>query len=182
VNGRARDLAYALYRRGLHPELLPLARSEMIAKPTFRATLALLAPGGHAITFASTAEAAPVVVEVLAPAELELPRAGRIELRPLARAGRERVRAKADLLYESSFAVETCAAPEFARRHERVLASQPQGQRLLFDRGHPENEGPGPFSVIDYEVKERSLECFTVHAFTRERAFVFVQSSFGVAP
>jgi hypothetical protein len=180
---RARDLVYALYRRGLHPELLPLARSETVKGACYRATLLLLEEAGHAISFAATNHpASPVLVEVVAPSSLELPRAGRVEIRPLQKAGRDRVKTKLDLLYECAYAIETCTAAEFARRHERVLQAEPQGARLHLDRGHPENDGPSPFSLVDYEAKERSLEAFAVHAYPRERAFVFVQSSFGVAP
>jgi hypothetical protein len=142
----------------------------------------LLEDVGHAISFAATGTPPAVLVEVVAASSIELPRAGRIELRPLVRPGRNRVKAKSDLLYECSFAVETCSGPEFARRHEKVLAAIPQGTRLRLDRGHPENEGLSPFSLIDYDAKERSIEAFSVHAFPRERTFVFVQSSFGVAP
>jgi hypothetical protein len=182
MSAKARDLVYALYRRALHPELLPQARSEAVRAPVFRATLALLEEAGHAISFAATQHpASPVLVEVVARSSLDLPRAGRVDLRPLARAGRDRVKSKLDLLYECAYAIETCSAAEFARRHEKVLHAEPQGARVLLDRGHPENDGPNPFSLIDYETKERSLEAFAVHAFPRERAFVFVQSSFGVA-
>jgi hypothetical protein len=182
VNARARDLVYALYRRGLHPELLPRASSEGVTTPLFRATLTLLEEAGHALSFAATSHpASPVLVEVVARSSLELPRAGCVDLRPLARAARDRVKAKLDLLYECAYAIETCSAAEFARRHEKILHAEPQRARLLLDRGHPENEGPRPFSLIDYETKERSLEAFAVHAFPREKAFVFVQSSFGVA-
>ncbi len=182
MKARARELVYALYRRGLHPELLPRARSETVKAPLFRATLVLLEEAGHAITFAATQHpASPVLVEVVARSPLELPRAGRVDLRPFARAGRDRIKSKLDLLYECAYAIETCSAAEFARRHEKVLQAEPEGARVLLDRGHPENEGPGPFSLIDFETKERSLEAFAVHAFPRERAFVFVQSSFGVA-
>jgi hypothetical protein len=183
TQARARDLVYGLYRRALHPELLPVARSETLKGSVFRATLVLLEEAGHAISFAATKHpASPVLVEVVARTSVELPRAGRVDLRPLAKAGRDRVKTKLDLLYECAYAIETCSAAEFARRHAKVLSAQPQGVRLLLDRGHPENDGPNPFSLIDYEAKERSLEAFAVHAFPRERAFVFVQSSFGVAP
>jgi hypothetical protein len=180
---RARELTYGLYRRGLHPELLPIARSEQATRGPWRAKLMLLEQAGHAISFgAPDLPQAPVLVEVVAASAVELPRAGRIDLRPLARVARDRVKSKGDLLYECSYAVEVCSASEFARRHERVLAAKPQGTRLLLDRGHPENEGPAAFSLVDYEKKERSLEAFTVHVFPRERAFVYVQSAFGVAP
>lgn len=183
TTARARELVYGLYRRALHPELLPFARTADVKGPVFRAKLLILEDAGHAISFAATKHPAhPVLVEVIARASLELPRAGRVDLRPLAKAGRDRVKTKLDLLYETAYAIETCSAAEFARRHEKVLAAEPQGERLLLDRGHPENEGPSPFSLIDYEIKDRALEAFSVHAFPRERAFVFVQSSFGVAP
>ncbi|MEZ0228677.1 MAG: DUF2617 family protein [Planctomycetota bacterium] len=180
---RARELVYGLYRRALHPELLPVAKSETVKGSVFKAQLMLLEDAGHAISFAATKHpASPVLLEVVTTSALELPRAGRVDLRPLAKAGRDRVKTKLDLLYECAYAIETCSAAEFARRHEKVLAAEPQGSRLLLDRGHPENDGPDPFSLIDFETKERSLEAFVVHAFPRERAFVFVQSSFGVAP
>lgn len=183
TTARARELVYGLYRRGLHPELLPTAKSETVKGSVWTARLMLLDEAGHAISFTATKHpATPVLLEVVTRSELELPRGGRVDLRPLAKAGRDRVKSKLDLLYECAYAIETCSAAEFARRHEKVLAAEPQGARLLLDRGHPENEGPGPFSVIDYETKERSLDAFVVHAFPRERAFVFVQSSFGVAP
>lgn len=210
---RARDLVYALYRRALHPEILPLARTEAVPGSVFRASLMLLEETGHAISFGVAppeprpesseskprtepkpearksapraeprAKVYPVLVEVVARNSLELPRAGRVDLRPLAKAGRDRVKTKLELLYECAYAIETCSAAEFLRRHEKILGAEPQGARLLLDRGHPENDGPNPFSLVDYETKERSLEAFVVHAFPRERAFVFVQSSFGVAP
>jgi hypothetical protein len=180
---RARDLVYGLYRRALHPELLPVARSAEAKSGAFRARLILLEEAGHAVSFAASKHpASPVLVEVVARSAIELPRAGRVELRALAKAGRDRVKTKQDLLYECAYAIETCSAAEFARRHEKVLAAEPQGARLLLDRGHPENEGPAPFSLIDYEAKERALDAFSVHAFPRERTFVFVQSSFAVAP
>lgn len=178
-DARARDLVYALYQRGLHPELLPTARSGRVERAAFRARLVLLEGGGHAISFQSGDS---VLVEALIPATLELPRTGRVELRPLGRGGRDKVKARGAVLYEGSFALETCAASEFARRHEKILAAAPVGERLRLDRGHPENEGPGPFSLVDFEAKERGLDAFTVHAFPRERAFVFVQSSFAAAP
>ncbi len=187
---RARDLVYGLYRRALHPELLPVARTEAVKGSAFRVTLSLLEDAGHAISFAAEPPAdrerghaaSAVLVEVVAPSTLELPRAGRVDLRPLAKAGRDRVKTKLDLLYECAYAIETCSAAEFARRHDRVLQAEPQGARLLLDRGHPENDGPAPFSLVDYETKERGLDAFSVHAYPRERAFVFVQSSFALAP
>jgi hypothetical protein len=186
---RARELVFALYQRGLHPELLPVVRSETIERPAFHARLSLLEPAGHALSFAATRKKddggsrreGSILVEAVVSSGLELPRAGRVELRPLARTGREKVRARGGVVYECSFALETCAPSEFARRHEKILTAEPRGKRLRLDRGHPENEGLPAFSIVDYETKERVLDAFTVHTFPRERAFVFVQSSFAVA-
>lgn len=179
TEARARELVYALYQRGLHPELLPAAKSARVDRKPFRARLVLLERSGHSVAF-TAGDAA--LVEAVIPAALEVPRTGRVELRSLGRGARERVKARGPVLYESAFALETCAATEFARRHRKILEAAPVGERFLLERGHPENEGPGPFSLVDYEVKDRGLDAFAVHAFPRERTFVFVQSSFAAAP
>jgi hypothetical protein len=173
---RARDLAYSLYRRPVHPELLPVERVATASRKRWRARIALLDGTGHAVSF--TTGAGAVLVELLGVAGLDLPRAGRVDLRPFSRVARDRVKLRGDLLYECAYAVESCAGDEFARRHARILGAKPQSERIIVERAHPENDGPAPFSLVDYEGKEASLDTFAVHAFPRERAFVFVQSSF----
>jgi hypothetical protein len=173
-------LSWSIYRRPVHPELLPVSRSASLGKPRWKARVHLLEGAGHAISFATAA--GPLIVELVALSGLDLPRAGRVDQRPLARTAKDRVKLRGDLLYACTWAVETCAAEEFERRHARVLGSPPKKERLLIDRAHPENEGPTPFSLVDYEAKDAGLETFAVHAFPRERAFVFVQSSFAPQP
>jgi hypothetical protein len=177
---RARDLAYSIYRRPVHPELLPVEKAASVGKPRWKARVLLLERTGHAVSFASSA--GEVLLEIVALSGVELPSGGRVDVRPLSRVARDRVKVKGDLLYACSYAVETSAPDEFARRHAKILGAKPKGQRLLVERAHPENDGPSPFSLVDWEAKESSLETFAVHAFPRERAFVFVQSSFAPEP
>ena len=103
------------------PRLIALAVMMAALLLLWKATLLILEEAGHAISFAATKHpASPVLVEVVAPSSLDLPRTGRIEIRPLLKAGRDRVKTKLDLLYECAYAIETCTATEFARREVQL--------------------------------------------------------------
>jgi hypothetical protein len=140
----------------------------------------LLDGSGHAVSFASAA--GPVVQEVVSLRDLALPLGGRVDVRALARTPRDRVRLGGDLAYVCSYAVETTEKEEFVRRHAKILAGSSRRERVVLERGHPENDGPTPFSLLEYEPHEGLLETFAVHAFPRERTFVFVKSSFAPKP
>lgn len=187
---RAADHALQLYARALHPELVTLARSRRLEVPGLRARVGLLVDTGHLIEAVAPAagggrRAEPkVLVELLAPISLDLPPAGRIDIRRVGASTSGTIDDDCGLPYVCSWSFERARPEEYATLHARILeGTEPRGERLLVNRGHPENEGPAPFSMLDVDLDEdaRQLDVFVVHAFPADRAFLFVHTRL-VAP
>lgn len=176
---RAADHAYMLYARALHPEALSLLRSRRLEGDGWRARVGLVDPAGHLIEVVA-ASGAGAAVELVAPRQADLPTLGRLDLRPLGGSTSGALHQALGVEVETSWSFER--PPDLAayrRLHERILASRPRaGERLLVRRGHPENDGPAPFTLLDVDARDDRLETFAVHAFPADGALFFVQSVF----
>lgn len=184
---RPADHALQLYRRALHPELLALARWRRLEAPTFRARVGLLVDMGHLVEVlvpmphARRAESR-ALVEVLAPVALDLPPSGRIDIRRVGASASGMIDEDCGVNYVCSWSFERqppAEQEEYARLHARILeGGQRRGERLVINRGHPENDGPAPFSTLEVALDADAgrLDTFVVHAFPVERAFLFVHS------
>jgi hypothetical protein len=185
---RAGDHALQLYTRPLHPELVPLARGRRLEGEGWRARVGLLRDTGHLIELVLTTpgegpEARRLqpraVVEVVAPVALDLPAASRIDIRRVGASSSGVFDEGGAVAYVCSWSYEQKDAAEFARVHGKVLAGGPaRGERLVVNRGHPENEGLAPFSTLDLVLDPDAgrIDTFVVHAFPADHAFLFVQS------
>lgn len=181
---RASDHALQLYTRALHPELVALARWRRVEAPGFRARVGLLVETGHLIEAVvpvpgSRRPESRVLVEVLAPISLDLPPAGRIDIRRVGASASGTIDEDCGVSYVCSWSYERPSAEEYPALHARILeGAEPRGERLLVNRGHPENDGPAPFSTLDLAVEPDAgqLDVFVVHAFPVDRAFLFVHS------
>lgn len=177
---RVGDHALSVYAAALHPEALEAARERRLEGPGWSARAAVLRPFGHLIELRRERDGAPpeAVTEVACPAALALPQRGRVAHHPLA------LRAVLSLpggLYAASFACQVEPDPEaYARLLRQILATPcRQGERMFLLRGHPENDGPRPFTLLDVDDTAGHLEAFVVHAFPADLAVVFHQASFG---
>ncbi len=181
---RAMDHALQLYTRPLHPELVALARWRRLEAPTFRARVGLLVETGHLIEVvvpvpASRLRESRALVEVLAPVSLDLPPSGRIDIRRVGASTSGTIDEDCGVAYVCSWSFERPSAEEYPALHARILeGAEPRGERLLVNRGHPENDGPAPFSTLDVTLDPDAgqLDVFVVHAFPVDRAFLFVHS------
>lgn len=185
---RAADHAFHVYTRALHPELVPLARARVVEGPTWRARVGLLRDTGHLVelTVQGTRgrEEARALVEVVAPIALDLPPGGRVELRRVGGSTTGAVDDDSGVGYVASWSYEQLDVMEFVALHARILEGRGKGERLVINRGHPENDGPAPFSMLDLvlDAEASRVETFVVHAFPADRAFLFMQSAFSPRP
>lgn len=180
---RAGDHALQLYTRPLHPELVPLARWRRLEGATWRARVGLLPDTGHLVELivpATRGSEPRAIVEVLAPTALDLPPSGRIDIRRVGASASGTLDDDCGVTYACSWSFERRDAADYAGLHARILeAGEPRGERLVVNRGHPENEGPAPFSALDlvHDLDDGRIETFVVHAFPADRAFLFVHTS-----
>lgn len=189
---RAADHALQVYTRPLHPELVPLARWRRVEGATWRARVGLLQETGHLLELVSPGARdaerrsgrggaeTRAIVEVVSPTALELPPSGRVELRRVGASASGAIDDDCGVSYACSWSYEQRDAADYASLHARILdGGEVRGERLVVNRGHPENDGPAPFSAMDliYDLEAGRLETFVVHAFPADRAFLFVQSS-----
>ncbi|MCO5169260.1 MAG: hypothetical protein M9894_23190 [Planctomycetes bacterium] len=182
---RAADHALQLYARALHPELLELARSRRVEGAGWRARVGLLQHTGHLLEVVFPGEpgrrgAGRAIAEVLAPVALELPPSGRVDIRRVGASASGLIDEDCGVAYTCSWSFERVPEADYPRLHAHVLEGGPaaRGERLLVNRGHPENDDPAPFSALELAVDpdEGRLETFVVHAFPADRAFLFVHS------
>lgn len=186
---RAADHALQLYTRPLHPELVALARWRRLEGATWRARVGLLEETGHLVELVSPGARSSsrrggaetrAIVEVMAPTALELPPSGRVDIRRVGASASGAIDDDCGVSYACSWSYERRDAADYASLHARILdGGDLRGERLVVNRGHPENDGPAPFSALDlvYDLEAGRLETFVVHAFPADRAFFFVQSS-----
>lgn len=184
---RAAEHALQLYTRALHPELLELARVRRVEGPGWRARVGLLQPDtGHLLEVVFPREegrpgaSSRAIAEVLAPVALDLPPAGRVDIRRVGASTSGVIDEDCGVVYTCSWSFERVPEEDYARLHADVLCGGPatRGERLLVNRGHPENDGPAPFSALELDADPDAgrLETFVVHAFPADHAFLFVHS------
>jgi hypothetical protein len=179
------DSLYHLYRVPLHPELLEVVPGAAggETRPAYRLRFALLRSGGHLLELrvGDPQEGKELSrVEVVAPASLELPGQGRLEVRPLG-AQPDGLREPTGVPYACEWLIEAFGADVYPSVHRQLLDGVSSwDRRVVARRGHPENDRLDPFSRLDLLLGADRVEAFVAHAFPAEQAFCFLHCVFGL--
>jgi hypothetical protein len=178
---RLAELAFHLYRVALHPELLDVARQTSVRGDRLRVRVGLLRPLGHFVEVRDEgAEPAGVLTTLAAPLAIELPTEGRLDLRVVGSDDEAVLVERSRLDYEGGYHVER--RDDYTSLATHLEHAPEEGfQRLIQRRGHPENPGAQPFSLLDVRLQGGLLETYAVHAFPDERSFLFAHGRWRVS-
>ena len=175
------ETALHLYRVALHPELLTSVRQHSVRDGRLRVRAGLLPAGGQWVEVRDDrARPGAALTVVVAPLALELPVEGRLDVRVVGSEGEARVVERSRLDYEGGYTVER------PRHYDDWVAHLEHGasdgfQRILHRRGHPENPGRRPFSLLDLRLDGGLLEVYGVEAFPADRSLVLIHGRWRAA-
>lgn len=182
---KSQDLRFHLFERSIHPELFQALRRVDIDEGGYRAAL-VISGQSHVIAVRAAGE---TVTEVVAPADLCLPRIGVKAAVQLGRAAREEVRRdEGRIRYSAALRVETHAPAAYREAAARLLAEDRLERiKAFFDDDCDARAGKSaaqgdllPFALIDYRRGPTGLVVSWAHACPHELAIVLGETTIGL--
>lgn len=164
-------MQFFLYRRPLHPELFCIHQERRVSTRRYHANVWIMG-----LTHAVTVQAGDrVVTELTADDHELLPQAGRVMTFRF-RGERDHVERFDDgLRYILSTQVERLSPNLFNATHrDLVRYGSSRGMFLEFDEWA--DDGPPPFTFVDYELRDSELHVQTFHSFPADHTILRTQS------
>lgn len=168
----ASQLAFHLFDRAVHPELLDIFAESHIAAPGFEAVLRICG-AGHAIEFRRGQRR---ITEVIGGADQELPQHGRCAVHRL-RNGRDLEVGVDGVDYCCSAHIERLEPEVFHEVHGELLTDSSKAL-LSYEFPSLHRLQPGAVSIMQAEATASSLIVHAFHTFPESRAVLRTQSLF----
>jgi len=172
---RVGDLQFFLYRRPLHPELFHIHQERTVSSRRYHANFWIMG-----LTHAITVQAGErIITELTADDQELLPHAGRVTTFRF-RGERDHIERFDDgLRYILSTQVERLSPNLFNATHrDLVRYGANRGMFVAFDEWA--DDGPAPFTFLDYELRDRELHVQSFHAFPADYTILKTQSIFEI--
>lgn len=172
---RVSDMQFFLYRRALHPELFCIHQERRISSRRYHANIWIMG-----LTHAVTVQAGErIMTELTADDHELLPAAGRAVTFRF-RGERDHIERFDDgMQYILSTQVEKLSPNLFSATHrDLVRYGSNRGMFLSFDDWA--DDGPSPFTFIDYEMRDDQLHVQSFHAFPADCTILRTQSIFEI--
>ena len=172
---RVEELLFCLYQRPLHPELFDIHRVKKIEQQRYQAEIWVLGLA-HVVTVQSGDQ---ILTELITEDNELLPKAG---LATSFRFRGEKDHAQSfdsGMKYILSTQVERLTPQLFPATHrDYVHYAQNRGILVTFDEWV--DDGPAPFSFVDFDARDHELHVHSFHAFPEELTLLKTQSIFEI--
>ncbi|MBN1490565.1 MAG: DUF2617 family protein [Phycisphaerae bacterium] len=174
---RVGDMQFFLYRRALHPELFHIHQERRIESRRYHANLWIVG-----LTHAVTVQADDrIITELTADDHELLPEAGRVTTFRFRGERDHTERFDDGMRYILSTQVEKLSPNLFNATHrDLVRYGANRGMFLAFQEWT--DNGPEPFTFLDYEVRDKELHIQSFHAFPADHTILKTQSIFEIGP
>lgn len=169
------SLAFRLFFRSIHPELLNCACETVVRQDAYSAVLQIC-EAGHTVSFRHNGQ---TLCEVAGSFEAPLPRHRQVISRRLRGQRNESVEYDGGILYHVSFQVEQLDPEVFLHFHEELSLDAVRA-RLAHNFNPTSRLAPAPLSLIQIDERPHSLLVHAFHTFPDNRAVVKTQSLFEV--
>ncbi|MFQ5493975.1 MAG: DUF2617 family protein [Phycisphaerae bacterium] len=169
------ELHFCLYRRALHPELFQIHRVKRIEQPRYQAEIWVLGLA-HVVTVQSGGQ---VLTELIAEDPEALPKTG-LATSFRFRGERDHAQSFGDgMKYILSTQVERMTPQLFPATH-RDYVHYASSRELFVPFDEWANDGPAPFSFVDFDVRDHEFHVHAFHAFPEELTLLKTQCIFEV--
>jgi len=172
VRPKIAELAFAAFKRPLHPELYTIHESRRIQRSKYEARIDIT-NCGHVITFNA---AGGTICEVATSAHQPLPRQRCLLSAPLKGSRREHAVCPSGIGYETHFQLESVAPELFCLMQQQLGKGPTEGLLHQFDSSR--RIGMAALSYINIETRQRSMLIQAIHTFPDDYAIVKVESVF----
>jgi hypothetical protein len=176
---RVTDLRFHVFARPVHPELFEVLRRAEVRERAYCASIAITGQS-HAITVRA---GMATIVEVVAPPDAPLPRAGERAAAPLAPGARDEVTIEASgIRYRSSLRALVLAPEEYREAIDAALATDRLERLKAFFDADPQMPAMSgfadltPFALADFRARPRRLDVTTIHADPHASTIVRVET------
>lgn len=174
VRPKIAELAFHVFSRTLHPELVDVLRSRSVERDSFQAKIDIT-NCGHVITFTS---ARGTICEVASSARQPLPTRRCLIHQPLRGSRTERASGQGGVHYKTHFQLET-VDPDVFWMVGRQLGKQPtEGLMHTFDSSG--RMALGALSYVNVETRLRSMMVQAIHTFPDDCAIVKIESLYSL--
>ncbi len=168
------SLRFLLFNRPLHPELFDIYHDHHVAKSGYEARI-WVTGCSHVIGFYREDAS---LVEVVAGADTELPRRGRLLECPFrGERAHERTRT-GGIKYMMNFQVESMSPMVYSKTHHDLARLGVQRGLFVPFPMWMTSAPLTPFTFIDYQVKPNELHIFAYHAFPQDLTLIKTQTIF----
>lgn len=172
VRPKIAELAFAAFKRPLHPELYTIHESRRIQRSKYEARIDITSCG-HVITFNT---AGGTICEVATSAHQPLPRQRCLLSGPLKGSRREQAVCPSGIAYRTHFQLEPVDPQLFVLMQQQLGKGPTEG--LLHRFGASQRMGLGALSYIHVETRQCSMLIQAIHTFPDDYAIVKVESVF----
>lgn len=170
-------MQFFLYRRPLHPELFHIHQERRVNARRYHANLWVMGLA-HAVTVQSGDR---VITELTADDQELLPQAGCVTTFRFRGERDHTERFDDGIRYILSTQVERLSPNLFNATHrDLVRYGTNRGMFLVFEEWA--DDGPAPFTLLDYEVRDSELHVQSFHAFPADYTILKTQSIFEIGP
>jgi hypothetical protein len=170
VRPRVADLVFQLYGRPLHPELFDILKARRIEHEDYELRI-WITRTGHVLTF----ENEDVLLTEVADAEQNLPESRRLLRYHLRGEHTAKLPTCHNLIYQTSFQVETVSEEIFLHVHDEILAdSLKRGILHNFQPNH--RLAIAPLGYVIAETRMNRLFLSTFHTFPEENTIIKSQT------
>jgi len=178
VRPKVAELAFHLFSRSLHPELLVVHQTRRIERDGYDAKIEVT-NCGHVVTFNSASSAdspATTLCEVATSAHQPLPSRRCLIRQSLKGSRTEEATCRSGLSYRSHFQLETVDPKMFWMVGQQLGTGPTEGLLHRFDSSG--RMALGAISYVNIETRRRSMLIQAIHTFPDDYAIVKVESLF----
>lgn len=172
VRPKVAELAFHLFSRPIHPELIVVHQSRMIQRGRYHAKIDIT-NCGHVITFNGGKS---TLCEVATSAQQPLPTRRCLIHQTLKGSRTEEATCQSGLEYRTHFQLETVGAEMFWMVGQQLGKGQPEG--LIHRFGSSGRMALGAISYVNIETRLNSMLVQAIHTFPDDYAIVKVESLF----
>tara|TARA_A100001391_G_scaffold159018_1_gene117554 strand:+ start:602 stop:1171 length:570 start_codon:yes stop_codon:yes gene_type:complete len=172
VRPKVAELAFHLFSRPIHPELIVVQQSRMIQRGHYNAKVDIT-NCGHVVTFNG---AKSTLCEVATSAQQPLPTRRCLIHQTLKGSRTEEATCQSGLEYRTHFQLETVGAEMFWMVGQQLGKGQTEG--LLHRFGSSGRMALGAISYVNIETRLNSMLVQAIHTFPDDYAIVKVESLF----
>ena len=171
---RVDELLFCLYQRALHPELFKIHQVKRLEQSRYQAEIWVLG-----LAHVVTVQAGDQILTELITEDLELlPKTG-LATSFRFRGERDHAQSFNGMNYILSTQVERMTPQLFPATHrDYVHYAQNRGMFVSFD--DEAQDGPAPFSFVDFDARDRELHIHAYHAYPDELTLIKTQSIFEI--